>query len=211
MKKYLLTAFLMYQGISLSAQLAPKPEPTKPDAVKLSPQETYVKNYYLSLIEEIKSCERLECKHGLRLLEFNLNAYDTCRVGECGAQKMVKFWYKILPPAKENEAPRLSLLRVDVLDKSAFWENQQFVFEAGKLIYYQFENPMEVGEFLLKDSTVLKKNEFFKEASTKPESKQIFEQYKAAAPQWKRPEVFIAQSKRHMERLQKVCELYLDR
>ncbi len=177
---------------------------------KHKPYIDYVKNYYASLNNEVLACEKKQCEHHLRLLEFTLNAYDTCQFGQCNFNKHVRFWYKINASAEKIE-DAVNLLRIDVADGSYFWEKQQFVFENNRLIYYGYSNPLEIGEFVLRDSAIISQQEFYTAMATQPEQEGLLKQYQQSVGQWKNIATWQQQSARYLDRLHKLAELYMER
>lgn len=185
-------------------------QPTPTATTQNKPYIEYVKNYYASINNEILACDKKQCEHNLRLLEFTLNAYDTCQFGQCNFNKHVRFWYKINASAEKNE-DAVNLLRIDVADGSYFWEKQQFIFENNRLIYYGYSNPLEIGEFVLRDTNIVSQQEFYTAMATQPEQASLFAQYQQSVSQWKNIATWQYQAARYLERLRKLAELYMER
>ena len=177
----------------------------------------YVGNYVDNTLSEIKFCEQGICPHNLRKISFSLNQYDTCSLGNCAGNKDVQIWYKIntqfQPDEEKGEDWTVAInpVRILIIDKSKFWEGQQLIFEGKKLIYYSFENQLEAGEFAVRDTFIVGRNENLTDFGKNEKQKTLLNQYQLAQNQWKNGAVIQSQAFRYVQKLLAFCTLYLER
>ncbi len=177
----------------------------------------YVGNYVQTVLSEIKLCEQGVCPHNLRKISLSLNLYDTCSLGNCTGNKELQIWYKINPQAKPDEAKgedwtvAINPLRVLVVDKSKFWEGQQFIYEGKKLLYYSFENQLEAGELAIRDTNIVARAENLSDFGKDEKQKSLLNQYQLAQTQWKNGAIIQQQAQRYIQKLLAICALYLER
>jgi hypothetical protein len=177
----------------------------------------YVGNYVQNVLSEIKFCEQGICPHNLRKISFSLNQYDTCSLGNCAGNKEVQIWYKINPQAQPDEEKgedwtvAINPVRILVIDKSQFWEGQQFIYEGKKLLYYSFENQLEAGEFAIRDTNIVARAEQLSTFGKEEKQKPLLNQYQLAQSQWKNGAIIQQQAARYIQKLLAICSLYLER